>query len=96
MTVLIGYVPTPVGEAALEAGLAEAAARGEDAVDPQQPAARQHRRRPPGRTTRPPPTSSARPRGAASPPPVDHADHGADIVDAFEAVDRAHRAPASS
>ena len=32
MTVLIGYVPTPVGEAALAAGLAEAAARGEDAV----------------------------------------------------------------
>ena len=29
---LIGYVPTPVGEAALEAGLAEAAARGDDVV----------------------------------------------------------------
>ena len=26
MTILIGYVPTPVGEAALDAGLAEAAA----------------------------------------------------------------------
>ena len=32
MTVLIGYVPTPVGEAALAAGLAEAAARGDDVV----------------------------------------------------------------
>ncbi|MFJ2757174.1 universal stress protein [Nocardioides sp. NPDC087217] len=32
MTILIGYVPTPVGEAALEAGLAEAAARGDDVV----------------------------------------------------------------
>ena len=32
MTVLIGYVPTPVGEAALEAGLEEAAAHGDDVV----------------------------------------------------------------
>lgn len=32
MTVLIGYVPTPVGDAALVAGLAEAAAHGEDVV----------------------------------------------------------------
>ena len=32
MTILIGYIPTPVGEAALDAGLAEAAARGEDVV----------------------------------------------------------------
>ena len=32
MTVLIGYVPTPVGEAALEAGLAEAKAHGDDVV----------------------------------------------------------------
>jgi len=32
MTILIGYVPTPVGEAALEAGLAEAAAHGDEVV----------------------------------------------------------------
>src|SRR3954452_21205880 len=32
MTILIGYVPTPVGEAALDAGLAEAAAHGDDVV----------------------------------------------------------------
>jgi nucleotide-binding universal stress UspA family protein len=32
MTILIGYVPTPVGEAAFEAGLAEAAVHGEDVV----------------------------------------------------------------
>ena len=32
MTIVIGYVPTPVGEAALEAGLAEAAAHGDDVV----------------------------------------------------------------
>lgn len=31
-TIVIGYVPTPVGEAALEAGLAEAAAHGDDVV----------------------------------------------------------------
>jgi nucleotide-binding universal stress UspA family protein len=31
-TIVIGYVPSPVGEAALEAGLAEAAARGDDVV----------------------------------------------------------------
>lgn len=33
MTVLIGYVPTPGGEAALATGLAEAAAHGADIVD---------------------------------------------------------------
>ena len=32
MTILIGYVPTPAGEAALDAGLAEAAVRGDDVV----------------------------------------------------------------
>ena len=32
MTIVIGYVPSQVGEAALEAGLAEAAARGDDVV----------------------------------------------------------------
>ena len=31
-TIVIGYVPSPVGEAALEAGLAEATARGDDVV----------------------------------------------------------------
>lgn len=32
MTILIGYVPTPVGEAALDHGLSEAARAGEDVV----------------------------------------------------------------
>ncbi|GAA0972531.1 Universal stress protein [Nocardioides aquaticus] len=32
MTILIGYVPTPRGEAALTAGLDEAAARGDEVV----------------------------------------------------------------
>jgi nucleotide-binding universal stress UspA family protein len=31
-TIVIGYVPTPVGEAALEAGIAEAKAHGDDVV----------------------------------------------------------------
>ena len=33
-TIVIGYVPTPVGEAALEAGLEEARAHGDDVVLP--------------------------------------------------------------
>ena len=83
MTVLIGYVPTPVGEAALAAGLAEAAARGEDVVILNSPRrgstvdANLVGRRGRGRGWSP-----LRPR-AASPPRVDHADHGSDIVDAF-------------
>ena len=32
MTILIGYIPTPPGEAALAAGLAEAARAGDDVV----------------------------------------------------------------
>jgi nucleotide-binding universal stress UspA family protein len=32
MTIVIGYVPSTVGKAALEAGLGEAAARGDDVV----------------------------------------------------------------
>ena len=32
MTIVIGYVPSQVGEAALEAGLAEAVARGDEVV----------------------------------------------------------------
>jgi nucleotide-binding universal stress UspA family protein len=32
MTIVIGYVPTPVGDAALDAGLAEAAAHDDDVV----------------------------------------------------------------
>lgn len=32
MTIVIGYVPTPVGEAALDAALAEAAKTGDDVV----------------------------------------------------------------
>ena len=85
MTVLIGYVPTPVGEAALTHGLAEAAVRGEDVVILNSP------RR--GSTvdahlvddrTAAELVERAREAGVAA--SVDHADHGADIVDTFEAV----------
>ena len=85
MTVLIGYVPTPIGEAALEAGLAEAAVRNEDAVILNSP------RR--GSTvddhlvddqTGAELVERARKAGVTA--SVDHADHGADIVDTFEAV----------
>ena len=59
MTIVIGYVPTPVGEAALEAGLAEAKAHGDDVVHPQQPAP-PHRPSTASSSTRRPPTSSSR------------------------------------
>ena len=85
MTVLIGYVPTPIGEAALEAGLAEAAVRNEDAVILNSP------RR--GSTVdghlvddRAGAELVERAREAGVTATVDHADHGADIVDTFEAV----------
>ena len=85
MTVLIGYVPTPVGEAALAAGLAEAAVRNEDAVILNSP------RR--GSTVdadlvddRTAAELVERARAAGVTATVDQADHGADIVDTFEAV----------
>ena len=95
MTVLIGYVPTPVGEAALTHGLAEAAVRGEDVVILNSP------RR--GSTvdghlvddqTGAELVERARDAGVTA--TVDHADHGADIVDTFEAVSSAPRHRSSS
>lgn len=83
MTVLIGYVPTPVGEAALAAGLAEAAAHDEDVVVLNSP------RR--GSTVDPDfvgPEDSAQLLAAASEAGVaariEQPEHGADLVDAFE------------
>ena len=85
MTVLIGYVPTPIGEAAREAGLAEAAVRKEDAVILNSP------RR--GSTVdahlvddQTAADLIERARAAGVTATVDQADHGADIVDTFEAV----------
>lgn len=85
MTVLIGYVPTPLGEAALAAGLAEAAHHGEDVVllnsprrgqlvdaqliDADAEAGLVERGRAAGVGVR-----------------VDRAEHGADLVQAFQAA----------
>ena len=78
MTILIGSVTTPAGEAALEAGLAEASAHSEDVVILNSP------RR--GSTVdanlvdepiRGPPRPRRRPGVAAR---VDDADHGSDLV----------------
>jgi nucleotide-binding universal stress UspA family protein len=85
MTIVIGYVPSPVGEAALEAGLAEAAAHDEDVVILNSP------RR--GATVDPAlvdETSDAdlvaRAQAVGVRARVDHADHGPDVVATFEAV----------
>jgi nucleotide-binding universal stress UspA family protein len=85
MTVLIGYVPTPVGEAALAAGLAEAAVRGEDVVILNSP------RRGSTVDTDLVDTTAAdglasRARAAGVTASVDHAEHGSDLVSTFEAL----------
>lgn len=85
MTILIGYVPTPVGEAALEAGLAEAAARGDDVVIVNSP-----RRGATvdadlvDETTATELVARATAAGVAA--RVDHTTHGSDIVETFEAL----------
>jgi nucleotide-binding universal stress UspA family protein len=85
MTVLIGYVPTPIGEAALAAGLAEAAVRGEDVVILNSP-----RRGSTvdtdlvDTTTTAHLVSRARESGVAA--SVDHAEHGSDLVSTFETL----------
>ena len=82
MTILIGYIPTPPGEAALDAGLAEAARSGDDVVILNSPRRGSHvdvalvdegsaaallaRAQDQGVTAR-----------------IDQAEHGADIVDTF-------------
>lgn len=88
MTILIGYVPTPVGEAALEHGLAEAARAGEDVVVLNSP------RR--GSTVDADQIDDAAAaeivaRAAATgvTARVETAEHGSDIVEAFEEVARA-------
>jgi nucleotide-binding universal stress UspA family protein len=87
MTVLIGYVPTPVGEAAFEAGLAEAAVHGDDVVILNSP------RR--GATVDADLVDDAaesaliaRAAAVGVTARVDHADHGPDVVATFEAVVR--------
>jgi nucleotide-binding universal stress UspA family protein len=82
MTVLIGYVPTPGGEAALATGLAEAAAHGDEVVILNSP-----RRGSTVDAHLVGPDVSAEVLAAAAAAGVtarmDHTDHGADIVDAF-------------
>jgi nucleotide-binding universal stress UspA family protein len=87
MTIVIGYVPTPVGEAALDAGLAEAGAHGDDVVILNSP------RR--GATVDADLVDEsshaalvARAAAAGVTARVDHADHGHDVVETFEAVVR--------
>ena len=85
MTILIGFVPTPAGEAALSAGLSEAARSGEDVVILNSP------RR--GATVDADligddlaedllAQAAAREVSAR----IDQAEHGSDIVDTFEAL----------
>jgi len=87
MTIVIGYIPTPVGEAALDAGLSEAAARGDDVVILNSP-----RRGATVDVDLVDETSHdellARAAKAGVEARVDQADHGADVVDTFEAVVR--------
>jgi nucleotide-binding universal stress UspA family protein len=87
VTIVIGYVPTPVGEAALEAGLAEAAAHGDDVVILNSP------RR--GATVDADLVDDvavaalvARAEELGVKARVDDADHGPDVVNTFEALVR--------
>jgi nucleotide-binding universal stress UspA family protein len=85
MTILIGFVPNPAGEAALAAGLSEAAKSGEDVVILNSP-----RRGATvdadliGEDVAEDLLAKASAQGVAA--RVDHADHGSDIVDTFEAL----------
>jgi len=84
-TIVIGYVPTPVGEAALEAGLAEAKAHGDDVVVLNSP-----RRRSTvdgefiDRAAADELVARAAAAGVSA--RVDQSDHGDDIVETFSRV----------
>lgn len=84
-TIVIGYVPTPVGDAALDAGIAEAAVHGDDVVVLNSP------RR--GSTVDGDLIDQtsvaelvARAERAGVTARVDQLEHGADLLEAFEAV----------
>ena len=85
MTIVIGYVPTPVGDAALEAGLAEATAHGDDVVILNSP-----RRRSTVDGDLIDETAAAdlvaRARAAGVTATVDQDEHGAELVDTFRTV----------
>jgi len=85
MTVLIGYVPTPLGEAAFTAGVEEAAARGDDVVVLNSPRRGSHvDAHLLGDAESASLVARAAEHGVTA--RVDHADHGADLVDAFSAA----------
>ena len=85
MTIVIGYVPSLVGEAALEAGLVEAKAHGDDVVILNSP-----RRRSTvdgeliDQATGADLVAHARHAGVTA--TIDHADHGDDLVETFQEV----------
>jgi nucleotide-binding universal stress UspA family protein len=85
MTIVIGYVPSPVGEAALTAGLAEAAARGDDVVVLNSP---RRRSTVDGELIDEAAADElvARATALGVTARVDHADHGDDLVETFQQV----------
>ena len=85
MTIVIGYVPSPVGEAALEAGLAEAQARGDEVVILNSP---RRRSTVDGELIDEAAGAQlvARAEQAGVSATVDHADHGDDLVETFQRV----------
>ncbi|GAA1904784.1 universal stress protein [Nocardioides lentus] len=91
MTILIGYLPTPEGEAALDAGLAEAALRGEGVVILNSP-----RRGAPVDGSLVDSSVAdglvARAAGAGVTASVDQAEHGSDLVDTFVTLAEKHTA----
>jgi nucleotide-binding universal stress UspA family protein len=84
-TIVIGYVPTPVGEAALEAGLAEAKAHGDDVVVLNSP---RRRSTVDGELIDEAAADELVARAAAAgvTARVDQSDHGDDIVETFSKV----------
>lgn len=85
MTIVIGYVPSPVGEAALAAGLAEASAHGDDVVILNSP---RRRSTVDGELIDEAAADGlvARATTAGVSATVDHAEHGDDLVETFQAV----------
>ncbi|GIM67086.1 universal stress protein [Planomonospora venezuelensis] len=84
-TIVIGYVPTPVGEAALEAGLAEAKAHGDEVVVLNSP---RRRSTVDGELIDEATADELVARAAAAgvTARVDQSDHGDDIVETFAKV----------
>ncbi|MBC2931770.1 universal stress protein [Nocardioides sp. zg-1228] len=85
MTIVIGYVPTPAGEAALEAGLEEATVHGDEVVILNSP---RRRTTVDGELIDEATADElvARATAAGVTARVDHSDHGDDIVETFSRV----------